>query len=107
MSGGGSKGAYEAGILWGLVNSDPNPENYAWDVVTGASVGSINAFGVSLFAPGDESNMVKWLSDAWAALVNSDVYVNWKPAGYFTGLLEKSGLVDTSVGLKNMQRLFD
>ena len=28
MSGGGSKGAYEVGVLWGLLKNDPNPEKY-------------------------------------------------------------------------------
>ena len=57
MSGGGSKGSYEAGVLYGLVNNDPDKTNYAYDVVTGVSAGSINTVAVSLFAPGDELNM--------------------------------------------------
>jgi len=28
MSGGGSKGSYEVGALWGLLKNDPNPEKY-------------------------------------------------------------------------------
>ena len=58
MSGGGSKGSYEAGVLYGLVNNDPDKSKYAYDVVTGVSAGSINSIAVSLFAPGDETNMV-------------------------------------------------
>ena len=42
MSGGGSKGSYEAGVLYGLVNNDPDKTKYAYDVVTGVSAGSIN-----------------------------------------------------------------
>jgi len=57
MSGGGSKGSYEAGVLYGLVNNDPDKSKYAYDVVTGVSAGSINSIAVSLFAPGDETNM--------------------------------------------------
>lgn len=107
MSGGGTKGAYEAGVLWGLINSAPDPSKYAWDVVTGVSIGAINAVGVSLWAPGDEAKMVPWLSEVWQELVSSDVYTNWKPAGPLTGLLEKSGLEDTSVGIEFMQGIFD
>ena len=58
MSGGGSKGSYEAGVLYGLVNNDPDKSKFAYDVVTGVSAGSINSVGVSMFAPGDETNMV-------------------------------------------------
>tara|TARA_B110001450_G_C17451092_1_gene412077 strand:+ start:43 stop:339 length:297 start_codon:yes stop_codon:yes gene_type:complete len=52
MSGGGSKGAFEAGAMWGLLKNDPNPEKYRWDVVTGVSAGSLNAAIVTGFAPG-------------------------------------------------------
>ena len=58
MSGGGSKGSYEAGVLFGLVNNDQDKSKYAYDVVTGVSAGSINSVAVSLFVPGDEVNMV-------------------------------------------------
>ena len=79
MSGGGSKGSYEAGVLYGLVTNDPDKANYAYDVVTGVSAGSINSVGVSLFAPGDETNMVQFLSDTWANLKEKDVFTNWEP----------------------------
>lgn len=52
MSGGGSKGAYEVGVLWGLVKNDPNPEKYKWDVITGVSAGALNTAIVTGFAPG-------------------------------------------------------
>ena len=42
MSGGANNGAWEAGVLWGFVNYG-NAEDFAYDVVTGVSVGSINA----------------------------------------------------------------
>ena len=58
MSGGGNKGAFEAGALYGLVMNDPDKTKYAYDVVTGVSAGSINTGAVSLFKPGDEVNMV-------------------------------------------------
>lgn len=42
MSGGGANGAWETGVLWGLINNG-NPEDYAYDVISGVSVGSLNA----------------------------------------------------------------
>ena len=42
MSGGANNGAWEAGVLWGFVNYG-NAEDFEYDVVTGVSVGSINA----------------------------------------------------------------
>ena len=44
MSGGGSNGAWEVGVFWGFVNYG-NPDDFAYDVVTGVSAGSINTLG--------------------------------------------------------------
>ena len=64
MSGGGSHGSYEAGVLYSLINS--NPKDFEYDVITGVSAGSINALAASVFEIGDEVTMVNWLSDTWA-----------------------------------------
>ena len=68
MSGGGSKGSYEAGVLWGMYFNSPNKEDFAYDVSTGVSAGAINTGAVALFAPGDEENMLTFLSDQWQRL---------------------------------------
>ena len=47
LSGGANNGAWEMGVLWGFINYG-NPEDFAYDVVTGVSVGSLN----SLFLAG-------------------------------------------------------
>lgn len=47
LSGGGDKGAYEAGVISGLVNSGTDVK---WDVVTGISAGSIIAAASGLYA---------------------------------------------------------
>ena len=65
MAGGGTRGAYEAGALWGLVNAAANKSAYAYDVVTGVSAGSLNLGGMATFEIGDESNMVNVLSHYW------------------------------------------
>ena len=41
LSGGGSNGAWEMGVLWGLTHYG-TPSDFTWDVVTGISAGSIN-----------------------------------------------------------------
>ena len=94
MSGGGSKGSYEAGVLFGLVNNDQDKSKYAYDVVTGVSAGSINSVAVSLFVPGDEVNMVYFMSDTWANLKEDSVFINWKPLGIITGITDESGIFD-------------
>lgn len=54
LSGGGSNGAWEVGVMWGLSHNAINPEDFAWDYVTGISAGSINTSVISGFAPGHE-----------------------------------------------------
>jgi len=44
-------------VLWGLVNYG-NPADYDYDVVTGVSVGSINAFFMALQERGNEIEAV-------------------------------------------------
>lgn len=46
LSGGGSNGAWEAGVLWGLVNYG-TPSDFDYDVLTGVSAGSINAMALA------------------------------------------------------------
>lgn len=90
LSGGGSIGSYEAGVLWGLVNNG-TPGDYEWDVVSGVSAGAINSAAVSFFPPGNEAQMVQYLSDTWASLHDDDVYVKWT-GGIVTGLTMKSSI---------------
>ena len=65
MSGGGVKGAFEAGALWGMYNQIEDKKSMEYDVVTGVSAGAINAIGVSLFSKEDTANMVRILSETW------------------------------------------
>jgi len=91
MSGGGAKGAYEAGVLYGLYNNIPDKKTMAYDVVTGVSAGSINTAAVILFEKGDEQNMINFLSDTWASIVNSDVYKEWTE-GTVKAITQESGV---------------
>ena len=96
MQGGGSKGAFEIGALWGLVKNDPQPEKYEWDVVTGVSGGSLNTAIVTGFAIGEEEKMVEYASDLFSNTENSDAYKMWKLGGLIRGLTDKGGLLDNS-----------
>lgn len=40
--------------------------------------------------------MVEWLSDKWGSLTTPQVYVEWKPLGIVTGLVDKAGIFDTT-----------
>ena len=73
LSGGGANGAWEAGVLYGLLHYG-NPEDFRYDTVTGVSVGAINSLLFTATAPGDELSTTEKLSDMWRELHTSDVY---------------------------------
>lgn len=102
LSGGGSNGAWESGVMWGLLNYG-NPADYQYDVITGVSAGSINAMAMSGWEIGREVEMVQWLSDLWKDLHTSDVWVDWS-LGKVSGVLIMGGAVDNSPLLNFMQQ---
>ena len=94
LSGGGSNGAWEMGVLWGFLHYG-NPDDFRYDVVTGISAGSINAIQLMGYAVGDEKYATEVGSDLWKNLHTKDVWQDW----YLTpldGLLFKAGMVDNS-----------
>ena len=93
LSGGGSNGAWESGVIWGLVNYG-NPADFEWDVVSGVSAGSINAVAVAGYPLGQEAEMAQWLSDEWKNLKTEDVWVDWSWGGKAKGLTLEPGIVD-------------
>ncbi len=54
LRGGGTKGAYEVGVLKGFVKHFL-PEDYKYDVVVGVSIGAINSAILALYPPGQEA----------------------------------------------------
>lgn len=66
-----------------------------WDVVTGISAGSIITSATGLFAVGNESAMADFLVKTTLGLRAETVFKEWA-GGDLEGLLEKSGLFDTS-----------
>ena len=94
LNGGGSKGAYQAGVIWGWMHYG-NPDDFQWDVVTGISGGAINTGALSMWAKEDGLAMSEWVSDKWKNLHTHDIYKEW-PGGLIEGLTEKSSLFDNT-----------
>ena len=46
LSAGGSNGAWQSGVIQGLVNNG-NPADFEWDVLSGVSTGSINTVALA------------------------------------------------------------
>lgn len=95
MSGGGTKGSYEAGALWGMYYALSDKTQMQYDVVTGVSAGSINTMLVAMYPKGQEKQMLDDMSYRWQTLKQDDLYVQWYPLGMLTGLATKTGLLNT------------
>ena len=94
MAGGGAKGAFQAGAMWELVNQ-LSPIEVAYDVVSGISVGAINAGALSIFAKGDEKTATDFLIDKWMNMTSANMWQYW-PKGIYDSLFTESSLLDSS-----------
>jgi predicted acylesterase/phospholipase RssA len=90
LEGGGDMGSYEVGILKAYVENLP-PEEVMYDVVTGVSVGSINAAALSLHDIGKEKEAVEWMYSLWFNITKDNVYTDWE-GGVAEGLFFKEGI---------------
>jgi NTE family protein len=86
LSGGGSKGAYQAGALKHILGE----LNVVYDVFCGVSVGAINCAYLSMFHTGLEKESSDLLAHLWSQLDTSKIYKRWEPFGRWHALWKKS-----------------
>ncbi len=69
LSGGGARGAYEAGVIAGIVEilGDQGPERSPFSIFTGTSVGAFNATWLAAHADRPDMN-VSGLLERWRSL---------------------------------------
>jgi hypothetical protein len=95
LEGGGSHGAYEAGVVWALVNLTSSTSTQ-WNIISGISAGALNTAAMIQFPLGQEQVMSDFLLNLWLNVNGSDdFYVNWK-GGVIDGLLFHGGIYDYS-----------
>lgn len=104
LEGGGDLGSYQVGVLKSFVDYLPEEET-AWDVITGVSVGSINAVAIGLHDIGDEKEAIYWMVGLWESISRSDILINWD-YGLLQGLFFKQGLWDNSPELSFLTEKF-
>lgn len=73
IGGGTDLGAYEAGVIIGLIQSLPSGEAQ-WDVVTGVGVGAVNALIVSQYPKGQEAAASTKLKSFWSTFTYEAFY---------------------------------
>lgn len=86
LSGGGSKGAYQVGVLKKLLVDD----GIQYDLVTGISVGAINASVLAQFPLGQEVQAWEELMSLWSQVRTSKVRKGWCLVGPIAALWESS-----------------
>ena len=109
FSGGGDRGAFEAGVLQGLVASAPSPVDVQYAATSGVSVGSIVSSGLSKFPVGQEATAAQFAVNTALSVQASTILKQWPNGGLRTlftsglirGLLYESGIYDPS-GLKGL-----
>ena len=102
LSGGGSNGAWEVGVMWGLLHYG-NPADFQWDWMTGVSAGSINTAAMSGWAIGDEKRATEWLSYTFTTLTSEQIWVPWPDSTYKESLLHEPSLFDDSPAVAFME----
>jgi NTE family protein len=74
LSGGGARGAYQVGVLRGLLDLGVIPEHSTgFDVLVGSSAGSLNAGALAAYAD-DLDEAVARLEDVWSEIEAQDVF---------------------------------
>ncbi len=105
LEGGGDKGAFQAGAIYGLVNKLPS-EEVKYDFISGISIGSINAVMVSLHEIGKEKEAADVLLAEWRSITGGDyLYRNWPWGGVIRGFFYKTGLFDSTPAKENLQKI--
>ena len=79
LSGGGSHGSFEMGVVSKLINDGKG----SWDLITGVSAGSINGCYLSTIEKNDEINNIDIFKNLWLSINNKVVYKN---EYFFNGL---------------------
>ena len=86
LSGGGSKGAYQVGVLKKLLVDDGNQ----YDLVAGISVGSINASILAQYPVGKEADAWERMKASWDRVETSRIRKGWCIVGAIASLWESS-----------------
>jgi len=86
LSGGGSKGAYQAGALKYILGE----KRVAYDALCGVSVGAINVAFLAMYKLSEETESAEKLVKMWSQLDSSSIYKRWFPFGRWHAIWKNS-----------------
>jgi predicted acylesterase/phospholipase RssA len=93
MEGGGSHGAYEAGVMKGMTQNLPADE-VMWNIITGISTGALNSVQAAYFDYGDEAAMADHLIQTWQGIKNQNMIAPFWPGSTLHSLLFRQSLTN-------------
>lgn len=102
LSGGGSKGAYQAGVIKYLLCD----LGLRYDIVCGVSVGALNAATLAMYSHGQEKQAVEDMLETWMSIKTSAVKKWWLPLGYIHALW-KGSLYNSEPLIDFVKKRFD
>ena len=73
LGGGGARGAWQVGVLRHLYLNEQNK----YDIISGVSVGALNAAFLSMFDRGGELDAYRRLEMVWMGLKDDNIYKKW------------------------------
>lgn len=101
LSGGGARGAWQAGAVRALVE-----RGHQWDVIAGLSVGAINGIFLAMYAPAEQAAGARALERLWFSIGgNASVYRPWLWGRI--AALWKGGMYDTAPLERLLREHFD
>jgi len=105
LAGGGSNGAWEAGVLWGLTHYG-NPEDFAYDWITGVSAGAINTAALSGWPTGSEKEASEWLSYTMSTFTTHDIWVEWPDTTIEEAITTKPSILNDEPAVATFTEIF-
>jgi NTE family protein len=105
LEGGGSHGAYEAGAIKAFADIITPISEMEYDIITGVSAGALNAFGLSLWPKGQETEMADFLYEVWMNITDSSVFTVNKPLTY--SVLFSKSVLNNDPLRETVQHLYD
>jgi NTE family protein len=91
LSGGGSHGAYQVGVLKALVRANMRTD---YDIITGVSVGALNGAFLAQYPAGKFIQATEDLEYLWRGLNTKKIYKQWCPP--YISALWKTSVFDSS-----------
>ena len=104
LSGGSDNGAWEAGVMWGLLHYG-TPEDYAWDAVSGVSAGAINTGAAATWKKGTELEFTEFLSDQWAGMSNNQLF-SLRSLNPIDWIFHEPSVLDVTKTIETLNRIY-